>query len=78
MFSEGLSQIFKGNDIPTSSIAFIYDGQEYYISLCNDCQCSKDLSSGDVITLKIAFFQDVKQPYDYLFPFAMVIEMGAK
>lgn len=78
-FSEGLSQIFKkGNDIPTSSIAFIYDGQEYYISLCNECQCSEDLSSGDEITLKIAFFQDVKQPYDYLFPFAMVIEISTK
>lgn len=81
-FSKGLSQIFKKkNDIPTSSISFIYDGHEYYISLCNDCQrhiSIEDFSSGDIITLKIAFFQDVKQPYDYVFPFAMVTEIGTK
>lgn len=76
-FSEGLSQVLsKENDIPTSSISFIYDNQEYYISLSNDCDWSgEDYRRGDMITVQIAFFENVKQPYDNIYPFAIVMQI---
>ena len=64
---------FKGKikRLPNSSVAFLYNGTRYYISVDNKCDLSK-ISKGDSIRVKIVFFEDIRQPHKYENNFALI------
>ena len=57
--------------LPNSSVAFLYNGTRYYISVDNKCDLSK-ISKGDSIRVKIVFFEDIRQPHKYENNFALI------
>ena len=57
--------------LPNSSVAFLYNGIRYYISVDNKCDLSK-ISKGDSISVKIVFFKDLRQPHKYENNFALI------
>ena len=72
-FSDGLSLVFKSpNDIPTSSMSFLYNSKEYYISIDNKCNLKK-INEGDKIVIHILFYEFVKEPYEYEQPYSLIV-----
>ena len=61
-------------EIPKSSVSFVYKGENYYISIKNDCDTRK-ISYGERVRMRILFFERIKQPYSYIHPFAIIIKV---
>ena len=72
-FGRGMSEIMKKKDIPQSSMYFIYNNKPYYINLSNDFPL-RDYEEGERIVLQIVFYENVKQPYDYIYPYSIIIK----
>ena len=61
-------------NIPYTSISFLYKGQKYYISLHKTCKVP-NISEGRKIILQIQFYKDIKQPYQNKHPYAIITKI---
>lgn len=61
-------------EIPKSSVSFVYKGQNYYISIKNECD-TRRISYGERIRMRILFFEGIKQPYSFIHPFAIITKV---
>lgn len=61
-------------NIPYTSISFLYKGQKYYISLHKRCKVP-NISEGRKIILQIQFYKDIKQPYQNKHPYAIITKI---
>ena len=50
-----------------------YNNKPYYINLSNDFPL-RDYEEGERIVLQIVFYENVKQPYDYIYPYSIIIK----
>ena len=74
--TENMNLIMTESEVPQKNLTFIYQYNIYNISISNDCDlgCLKDkkTSSSDNYKIRVKFFENVKQPYQYRYPFAIV------
>ena len=73
--TENMNLIMTESEVPQKNLSFIYQYNIYNISISNDCDlsCLKDKDkSSDNYKIRVKFFENVKQPYQYKFPFAIV------
>lgn len=61
-------------EIPKSSVSFVYKGENYYISIKNECD-TRRISYGERIRMRIVFFEGIKQPYSFIHPFAIITKI---
>ncbi|MDD7558415.1 MAG: hypothetical protein PUJ69_07085 [Porphyromonas somerae] len=61
-------------EIPKSSVSFVYEGQNYYISIKNECD-TRRITYGERIRMRILFFEGIKQPYSFIHPFAVITKV---
>lgn len=59
---------------PYTSMSFLYRGQKYYISIHEKCK-TPNMSEGEKIILHIQFYKDIKQPYKYKHPYAIITKI---
>ena len=71
-----MNLIMTESEVPQKALNFIYQYNIYNISISNDCDlsCLKDINrnSSDNFKIRVKFFENVKQPYQYKFPFAVI------
>ena len=64
------------DDVPQNTLLFIYNANFYNISISNDCDLSylknKERTPNDEIKIRVKFFENVKQPYNTDYPFAII------
>ena len=74
--TENMNLIMTESEVPQKALNFIYQYNIYNISISNDCDlsCLKDINrnSSDNFKIRVKFFENVKQPYQYKFPFAII------
>ena len=79
--TENMSQIMKEDEVPHHVLAFYYKYHLYFINIKNDCDVSclqnKISTMNDHYKIKIKFFENVKQPYKNIHPFALVESISA-
>ena len=74
--TENMNLIMTESEVPQKNLSFIYQYNIYNISISNDCDLSclkiKDQTASDNYKIKVKFFENVKQPYQYKYPFAII------
>lgn len=74
--TENMNLIMTESEVPQKNLSFIYQYNIYNISISNDCDLSclkeKDRNGSDNYKIRVKFFENVKQPYQYKYPFAIV------
>lgn len=75
--TENMNLIFTEREVPQKVLNFTYQyNNRYHISISNDCDLSflkdKNKSYSDNYKIKVKFFENVKQPYQYKYPFAII------
>ena len=73
--TENMNLIMTESELPQKSFSFYYQYNLYNISISNDCDlsCLKDKDkSSDNYKIRVKFFENVKQPYQYKYPFAII------
>ena len=73
--TENMNLIMTESEVPQKNLSFIYKYNIYNISISNDCDlsCLKDkVTSSDNYKIRVKFFENVKQPYRYKYPFAII------
>ena len=74
--TENMNLIMTESEVPQKALSFIYQYNIYNISISNDCDLSclkiKDQTASDYYKIRIKFFENVKQPYQYKYPFAII------
>jgi len=74
--TEDMNLIMTESEVPKKALSFIYQYNIYNISISNDCDLSclkaKDRISSDNYKIRVKFFENVKQPYQYKYPFAII------
>lgn len=74
--TQGIASAIKKEikEIPKSSVSFVYKGENYYISIKNECD-TRRISYGERIRMRIVFFEGIKQPYSFIHPFAIITKI---
>ena len=71
-----MNLIMEKDDVPQNTLLFIYNANFYNISISNDCDLSylknKERTPNDEIKIRVKFFENVKQPYNTDYPFAII------
>lgn len=71
-----MNLIMEKDDVPKNTLTFIYNANFYNISISNDCDMSylknKERSPNEKIKIRVKFFENVKQPYNTDYPFAII------
>ena len=71
-----MNLIMEKDDVPKNTLTFIYNANFYNISISNDCDLSylknKEKTPNDEIKIRVKFFENVKQPYNTDYPFAII------
>ena len=74
--AKNMNLIMTESEVPQKNLSFIYQYNIYNISISNDCDLSclkiKDQTASDYYKIRIKFFENVKQPYQYKYPFAII------
>ena len=74
--TENMNLIMTESEVPQKNLSFIYQYNIYNISISNDCDlsCLKDKAraASDNFKIRVKFFENVKQPYQYKYPFAII------
>ena len=74
--TENMNLIMTESEVPQNNLSFTYQYNHYNISISNDCDLSclknKDRAASDSYKIKVKFFENVKQPYQYKYPFAII------
>ncbi len=74
--TENMNLIMTESEVPQKSLSFIYQYNIYNISISNDCDLSclkdKDRTTSDNYKIRVKFFENIKQPYQYKYPFAII------
>ena len=74
--TENMNLIMTENEVPQKALTFLYQYIFYNISISNDCDLSclndKDRTASDNYKIRVKFFENVKQPYQYKYPFAII------
>ena len=74
--TENMNLIMTESEVPQKVLSFTYQYNRYRISISNDCDlsCLKDIdrNSSDNFKIRVKFFENVKQPYQYKYPFAII------
>ena len=61
-------------EIPKSSVSLVYKEKEYYISIKNKCD-TRGIPYGEKIKIRIIYFEKLRQPYDFTYPFAIITKI---
>lgn len=73
---ENMNLIMEKDDVPKNTLTFIYNANFYNISISNDCDLSymknKERTPNEEIKIRVKFFENVKQPYNTDYPFAII------
>ena len=71
-----MNLIMEKDDVPKNTLTFIYNANFYNISISNDCDLSymknKERTPNEEIKIRVKFFENVKQPYNTDYPFAII------
>lgn len=71
-----MNLIMEKDDVPQNTLIFIYNANFYNISISNDCDLSylknKERTPNERIKIRVKFFENVKQPYNTDYPFAII------
>ena len=74
--TENMNLIMTESEVPQKNLSFSYQYNFYNISISNDCDLSllkdKDRTASDNYKIRVKFFENVKQPYQYKYPFAII------
>lgn len=72
--TENMNLIMTESEVPQKALTFIYQYNFYNISISNDCDlsCLKNWTGSDTYKIKVKFFENVMQPYQYKYPFAII------
>lgn len=73
-----LRKVMTKDEVPRSALSFHYKTYSYEISISNDCDIScleKPSQLQDEFMIRIKFYQNVMQPFDYTVPFAIIEEI---
>ena len=74
--TDNMNLIMTESEVPQKALSFIYQYNIYNISISNDCDLSclkeKDRTASDNYKIRVKFFENVKQPYQYKYPFAII------
>ena len=72
--TENMNLIMTESEVSQKTLMFYYQYNHYNISISNDCDlsCLKNRTASDNYKIRVKFFENVKQPYQYKYPFAIV------
>ena len=73
---ENMNLIMEKNEVPQKTLNFLYHANIYNISISNDCDLSymknKERTPNEKLKIRVKFFENVKQPYNTDYPFAII------
>ena len=73
---ENMNLIMEKSEVPQNTLNFLYHANFYHISISNDCDLSymknKERTPNEEIKIRVKFFENVKQPYNTDYPFAII------
>ena len=74
--TQGIASAIKKEikEIPKSSVSLVYKEKEYYISIKNKCH-TRGIPYGEKIKIRIIYFEKLRQPYDFTYPFAIITKI---
>ena len=74
--TQGMASAIKKEikEIPKSSVSLVYKEKEYYISIKNKCD-TRGIPYGEKIKIRIIYFEKLRQPYDFTYPFAIITKI---
>ena len=73
---ENMNLIMEKNEVLQKTLNFLYHANFYNISISNDCDLSylknKERTPNEKLKIRVKFYENVKQPYNTDYPFAII------
>ena len=74
--TENMKDVMNEDEVPKNTLSFYLGINHYFICISNDCDLSylksEKKDNYDEIKIRVRFFENVKQPYNNKYPFAII------